>query len=529
MSNNIQKRFYPGGPKLPQNNGIVNKSSETKELNKSQSGLPQTPYLLDPKDMPSLTNPVFDKFAAQDYVPVIPSQAPQQHQPSVPFNKTTAEIKNQIQEATAHKNYKPSSSTSAPTITTPNSPQPSSENPQAIVTSIFNQPQNNIGVGAGIKASLNHKNMPGDNNKVSITSTSQTTTQTSTTTTSSQDSSPQNIPTPPPMPKTKAPDTVKKDTPSHLEMIKKMGENILDGENIKPHNIPAEYKTNSGKPLKTIITATTTAKQVSVEFIIEEMKKREFLSEDLGKTITSIQMKDGTIANIGESKNSLKLNALGQAYAKQCEPKLNPECKIHDLGEKPTFIIVAPPTNSDNLLIETGKQKHLLVAFNTTTNEYFAIGYLTSKASGIFIHDKQVKLFQDEKENGSPKIPVKKQYLAKFDNPVKIENQDIQRIRWEGEYFDSLSNDIKISLIEIWSTVKQNPYSFFNKNGITKEIGLKMCQKHDENLKNKAKHPMTEDQLKQQEDAKLKQQQKQQEKNKFKQTTQHDETLSNDS
>ena len=65
----------------------------------------------------------------------------------------------------------------------------------------------------------------------------------------------------------------------------------------------------------------------------------------------------------------------------------------------------------------------------------------------------------------------------------------------------------KVNLEE--DSTNDQSYENFKINGITKEDALNLCKKHDNVVINKKNHPLTADQLKQQELAKVKQKQEQ--------------------
>lgn len=114
---------------------------------------------------------------------------------------------------------------------------------------------------------------------------------------------------------------------------------------------------------------------------------------------------------------------------------------------------------------------------------------------------KQVKTFINKKENPDfvPKSS-KTQYLRVFDNARKIEANDIKRILHDTEYLASLSDIVKIQLKKQWADFQEMTYTPFNKKGITESDALEMCKLHDAIIKSKKKHPLTLDQVKQNEE-----------------------------
>ena len=70
---------------------------------------------------------------------------------------------------------------------------------------------------------------------------------------------------------------------------------------------------------------------------------------------------------------------------------------------------MTPPKAADNLFIETGKQNHLLVIYDSISGEYYALGYLTSKKTEDLISEIQYKAYEKIKEAGVEDTKKKQQ------------------------------------------------------------------------------------------------------------------------
>ena len=98
-------------------------------------------------------------------------------------------------------------------------------------------------------------------------------------------------------------------------------------------------------------------------------------------------------------KNKLKLSPLGQAYSTKL--KNSHETKVSLKDEKVKFedlMIITPPLVNDDLFIETGLQKHLLVVYDSSIDKYIATHYLTRKPTAEKLCDKEFKVFQNEQQ-----------------------------------------------------------------------------------------------------------------------------------
>lgn len=184
------------------------------------------------------------------------------------------------------------------------------------------------------------------------------------------------------------------------------------------------------------------------------------------------------------------------------------------------LIISTPPKSTDETIIDTGKQKHLVLAQDQEDKDYvIALGYLTSKNSGFLLSDKQFKVFQNEMSGiTSVKNTDKIQKVFFFEIPFRIKKEDIKEAAWDKQYMSQISpENMKLMLKEIEKSWI-NGFKDFVKDALTKIEILQMCKDHDNTVKKKGKHPLTADQIKQQEENKK----KQQEEKKYKQQSNHD-------
>jgi hypothetical protein len=318
----------------------------------------------------------------------------------------------------------------------------------------------------------------------------------------------QTIPTPPvqpPLPKI-LPNLVKE---SHTQQIVELAKNKESSESIlKPCEI---FKSKTGKQFETNITANTTSKDISDTELFSEMKKRELIKEDLGETFSKILTIDDTSITLGQPVNKVKLSSLGQAYASQVSNKDISNTKLPE-DSNYEYKIVAPIVNNDKVFIETANLKHLLVACHIVTNEMFALGYLTSKqGSTKHLSNMQYTKFQNQQENKEDKDmenkQVKPQQLCGYNNAKQINIKDIVVVKYSKEYLQ-LINQNKI-FQDILIEQRTKFIEKFNTEGLTKDDCVKMCIEHDKAVKSQKPHPLTDDQIKQQEFAKQNQKEQQ--------------------
>lgn len=267
------------------------------------------------------------------------------------------------------------------------------------------------------------------------------------------------------------------------------------------------FKNINDNTFNTKINNNTTASNLSAAELIEELKKRGLIKTDVGQTTSNILDKNNNTVPVGETKNGIKLTQLGQAYAKQSEvniPSTTANITVNNIDNL-KFIVALPPKATDKTFIESGEQKHLLVVYNKENNNYFAMGYFTSKKSVDKIADMQYKAFENLQEKLDNTPNVKAQHFHKFDTPQRMQPNDINPVKYSQEYLDNINQFTYFkNSLEMFN---DNAYKEFNHDGITKEHALALCKEHDKVIANKSKHPLTKDQIKHQELNKEKQHQ----------------------
>jgi hypothetical protein len=147
-------------------------------------------------------------------------------------------------------------------------------------------------------------------------------------------------------------------------------------------------------PKDTKINPNSTPINFTKEELILELKGRGLLKDDMDKTFVNVKTELGE--NIVVGKSDFKFTQQGQAYVEFIE-KQNPSQLFHNIPDKEEssieYNIAVLPLDANNFL-PSGKQKHLVISYNKTSEEYHVIGYLTSKDSGIFISNKQFLDFE---------------------------------------------------------------------------------------------------------------------------------------
>jgi hypothetical protein len=256
-------------------------------------------------------------------------------------------------------------------------------------------------------------------------------------------------------------------------------------------------KNNSGKTYSTIITVETTSDDLTEDQLKVEMTSRELIKIDPGNTSVSVKLQDDSVYVLGIPKNGIKLTSLGQAYSFEIEKKfksITPEVVATTSGVN--FKIIVPPKVSNDIFIEDGKQKHLLVAYDTTTGKHYAIGYLTSKTSANFLADKQYKYFENNKENTGKIMKEKPQFLLRFTSAYEIPSDEVKVVKYSSDYLSELTEKAQESLEDVLKEITGKKVLTFDNAGLTKDDCLKICKLHDINIANKQKHPLTPDQIK---------------------------------
>jgi hypothetical protein len=312
------------------------------------------------------------------------------------------------------------------------------------------------------------------------------------------------IPNPPPMPLPKA-----KSTNSHWVQDSN-GKWIkipipLSNNNTKPIE---DLKSISGKPYSTSITESCKASDINDQDLINELSKRELINEDT-TPLVSVKLQTGE-DHILKNKG-IKFSQLGQAYYSDIEnkkditllPNTNSTTEIE-------FQIIVGPTNA-NTFIESGKQKHMLAAYDKNTQEYHILGYFTSKKTADFFSKEQFKVFQaklqdstsntenvsvnkDKPFSESENKVIKSQHFLAFKNAESIPSSQVKLVKGGEEYIKASNQQKYLKLL--FEKLEEKPYKEFITSHISKQDCINMCLRHDQNIKNKKTHPLTEDQIK---------------------------------
>lgn len=272
----------------------------------------------------------------------------------------------------------------------------------------------------------------------------------------------------------------------------------------------------------TTITAQTNSEDISDEDLLKGLLDRGLLKKanDSKKEgdfkVVPIELQNGETFLLNQTKHKVKLSSLGQAYNEKLPPKeynIKTDDAFAQNIDDMKYFIIAPPSVTDECLIETGIHKHMIVTFDTVTGEYYAAGYLTSKNSGFNLSVPQYKAFETCKNNEAEIfLSGKPQNLKAFKNPTKINQEDIKIVKYSEEYIAQFSKDDIDSIKDIIKKQKETGYTTnIDKQGLTKDMALEICKQHDvvaeeltklykinkntnNNIKPKIQHPLNEDQ-----------------------------------
>jgi hypothetical protein len=268
---------------------------------------------------------------------------------------------------------------------------------------------------------------------------------------------------------------------------------------------PITLINNNNVKYETKMTPFTKEEHLTEDQVIEELKKRGLVKDDSGHTTTSVILQDDSTRIVGCSKHNVKLSPIGQASVELQNAVKLPEETLPplNLAEKDikNILIILPPKSDSSLLLETGKQKHLLVAVDHK-GDYYSFGYLTSKKNSIILSEKQFKKFQNEKEDVKEILPLKIQGYVAFNRVQKIDLLDIHVAKWGTEYLNFLDDGVRKILIQIFILTSEEPTEYFDKTGISKKDCIEICQKFDiiavtKGTKQEKQHPISLDQQKQ--------------------------------
>lgn len=304
------------------------------------------------------------------------------------------------------------------------------------------------------------------------------------------------------------------------ELINRSGKNIktFDFANSKQGDFKKEqlleeaktiiFKNHANIEYTTTINNDTTIDDISDSDLRKEMINRLLIKNDQ-KNDSALSIKTSNDENIliGASKSGYKLSIIGAAYHNKITSPIYYEKPIDNTEHEFELIIALPPEPTQEMFIESAKQKHLLIVYDKDNENYYVLGYLTGKKDAEPLNQQLFKNYQIGKENNNNiKLYAKTQQIVYFKYPEKLEKTDIKRAKWDTEYINSLSptslNDLLDNSEEI---MKQKFYTIFDKIGITKEEALRICKEHDEIVKKDGKHPLTENQIKQNKQHKEKQ------------------------
>lgn len=243
-----------------------------------------------------------------------------------------------------------------------------------------------------------------------------------------------------------------------------------------------------------------------IEKAAKELATRNMVKPDSGATQCTVKNQNNNDVTIGKPINGLKPTdtLLGYYIAVELEAQTPKKTTPYDLGlNNPADIrlyIGIPPEITEQTFIETGQQKHLHLCVETIYGDNFSIAFFTSQIIGHFFSNVQYKAFENHKEN-MKEFPTpsekKQQHIVPLSHIRYIKKEDVNEVKYSKEYLDQYQND------EVINNIINNISSIlpFNKNGITIQDAEKICNKFDQTVANKKKHPSTEYTIKKHEDA----------------------------
>src|SRR5579871_1271173 len=308
-----------------------------------------------------------------------------------------------------------------------------------------------------------------------------------------------------------------------------------DATPIISNNDPINVSTSSVEPKKLInhlgvdytektkINANTKVEDLTQDICNDELKLRGLI-KDVEKEPVSVLNEKDVLIKIGDKANGVKLTKRGIAYKELIEkesPKIeNDTTKFIPITDGETKIMISlPGPPSKDCVVSLGAHKHLIIIYNISTKEYYAIAYLTSKSKEEnFLSDKKFKDFQVEKEkeanstkisestsittniNEKEKKVLEKQYIFRFDAPLKIDEKDIDIVKYSDEYVESLPKESREDLEGLWEILKQKAYEDFSEDGLTAEECLQIILKYDDIIRSKGakeekKHPLNKEEI----------------------------------
>lgn len=126
-------------------------------------------------------------------------------------------------------------------------------------------------------------------------------------------------------------------------------------------------------------------------------------------------------------------------------------------------------------------------------------------------------------DNNLPEAKIHVQRCAFLKHLTEIQEEDLHRVKWDTEYIQTIPEAAIKVLEKKWDELKDKIVVPFNKSGLTIEDCIKMCLAHDDTISKNKKHPLTEDQIKQN----LANKKKQEESNKLKKSKNDESTIIN--
>lgn len=284
--------------------------------------------------------------------------------------------------------------------------------------------------------------------------------------------------------------------------------------------------TNANKqPYATTITKKTTVNDLTEKQILQGMIDRGLLkkandSKNQGDfQVVPIELQNGESFPLNKTKHNVKLSQMGQAYAEHLQNKPENTPINDNFAKNPKdlkYLLIVPPKADADCLVENSNKKHLVVAFDNSTGEYYAVGFLTSKKTGNALSMPQYKTFTQSKQNlpdknNNSKSGEKAQHIKPYYQPTKIDPKDITVVKYSDEYFEKLSDEDRETFEDVIEIQKlAGSIVSFDKKGLMTEHCLQICKEFDEvaaadkkdSKETKKQHPITKHQQKKNEENK---------------------------
>lgn len=223
------------------------------------------------------------------------------------------------------------------------------------------------------------------------------------------------------------------------------------------------------------------------------------VQEDNGATATDLLTQNHDVIPLGLPHNEVKITTHGQAYYNNTTNPTNTNATNENVNitlEAHKATIVAPITNTELCLVQTGVHKHMYPAVFHNGN-YYTPGYLTGANQGTFLHKTRFDTYQKQQEDNSyiETKTTKTQQITEFSVLMRIPPEYVTVLKYGNEYLKEIG---AIDYLTVrFEQLEKQPCKEYDPSGITREKSLEMCINHDQNVLNKKKHPKTEEQLKQ--------------------------------